>query len=76
MKLPAHGTIRTVGHPLCGFRVDLQRRRIGDDGGWFAVVEDISQERRELAGGALPFPADDPHGRGTHTLLYPEDITP
>jgi hypothetical protein len=36
----------------------------------------LTPEWRDFAVDVLPFPADDPHGRGQHVLLYPEDIKP
>ena len=76
MTLPERGTIRTIGHPLCGREVALRRRRRQDDGGWFEVQGHLSELERDFAGAMLPFPANDPHGRGQHVLLYPEDIKP
>ena len=71
MTVPS-GTIKTIGHPLCGRRVALRRVRRCDDGAWYEVQGEITALEREFAGSVLPFPATD--SRGKYVLLYPEDI--
>lgn len=70
MTLPERGTIRTIGHPLCGREVVLRRRRRQDNGGWFEVQGALTELERDFARDVLPFPAVD--ARGQHVLLYPE----
>jgi hypothetical protein len=68
---PSRVRITEIGHPLCGHHAVLRRPRRCDDGAWFEIVGTLTTEERDFASRELPFPADDPHGRGQHVLLYP-----
>ena len=50
--------------PVCGFTGTVHRRRIGDDGAWVRMDQDLPDSCRT-------FPADDPRCRDI--MLYPED---
>jgi hypothetical protein len=72
MSAPTSGTIKTIGHPLCGRQVVLKRCRMCDDGGWYEIQGVITEQERDFAGSVLPFPVGD--SRANRVLLYPEDI--
>lgn len=55
--------------PLHGKTGTVVRLRHADTGAWVNMDDALPDERRS-------FPADDPHGRANHVLLYPEDCVP
>lgn len=58
--------VKVITPPLKGRFGNVVRLRMSDDNAWVAMDEDIPEEIRS-------FPANDPHGRGNHVLLSPED---
>ena len=56
-------------HALNGLAGTVVRLRRADNGAWVKM-----DERRE--GFPWDFPADDPAGRGSHALLWPENCSP
>lgn len=64
-----HGVSRILvidpDHPMVGQEGVIGRRRYGDNGAWVTMTTDPPPECRS-------FPLDDPHGRGRHVLLYPD----
>ena len=53
-------------HPLAGRVGRVCRLRMGDNGAWVAMADDVPDDLRS-------FPANDPGGRGNNVLLYPEE---
>lgn len=56
-------------HPMVGKFGMVWRQRRCDYGAWVAMDSEVPESVRE-------FPADDPHGRGRHVLLYPDQCEP
>lgn len=60
-----HVLIIDKEHPMVGQHGTIGRRRYGDNGAWVTMASDPPDSVRA-------FPLDDPHGRGRHILLYPD----
>lgn len=53
------------GNPFLGKTGTIVRLRMADNGAWADMDDDLPGDLRS-------FPADDPHGRSNHTILYPD----
>lgn len=61
--------VTDVGHPMYSKFGTVTRPRFSHDDAWVAMEDLPPTELRR-------FPADDPHGRGYHILLFPDQCTP